>query len=144
MTAGRYEYDERSWPILRVTTPMTPPSEETFQEHLARLTVFLRRHQPYAVVLNTSGRSTLDAPFREMVRKHRLASYAEAALYQRAWAFVVGSAFERAVLTTILSRSPAPYPTRIFDDIDAAEAWVSQYLDLSSPSSKKLTDAARG
>jgi hypothetical protein len=38
-----------------------------------------------------------------MVRKHRLASYAEAALYQRAGAFVVGSVFERAVLAAILS-----------------------------------------
>jgi hypothetical protein len=144
MTAGRYEYDERSWPILRVTTPRTPPSEETFREHLARLTAFLRRRQPYAVILNTSGRSTLDAPFREMVRKHRLASYAEAALYQRAGAFVVGSVFERAVLTAILSMSPAPYPSRVFDDVDLAEAWVSPYLDLRSPSSSELPDAARG
>jgi hypothetical protein len=144
MTAGIYEYDERSWPILRVTTPRTPPSEETFKEHLARLTAFLRRHQPYAVIINTSGRSTLDAPFREMVRKHRLASYAEAAIYQRAGAFVVGSVFERAVLAAILSMSPVPYPTRVFDDIDLAEAWVTQYLDLRSPSSKELLDAARG
>jgi hypothetical protein len=132
VTAGRYEYDDRNWPILRVRTPMTPPSEETFKEHLARLTGFLRRHEPYAVILDTSGRSTLAAPFREMVRKHRLATYAEAAIYQRAAAFVVGSVFERAVLTAILTMSPAPYPSRVFDDIDLAEAWVTKYLDLRS------------
>jgi hypothetical protein len=144
MTAGRYEYDERSWPILRVRTPMAPPSEDTFKEHLARLTSFLRRRQPYAVILNTSGRSTLAAPFREMVRKHRLATYAEAALYQRAAAFVVGSVFERAVLTAILTMSPAPYPSRVFEDIDLAEAWVARHLDLCSPLSKKLQAATRG
>jgi hypothetical protein len=144
MTAGRYEYDERNWPILRVRTPMAPPSEETFKEHLARLTAFLRRRQPYAVILDTSGRSALGAPFREMVRKHRIATYAEAALYQRAGAFVVGSVFERAILTAILTMSPAPYPSRVFDDIYLAEAWVTRYLDLRSPLSKKPQGATRG
>jgi hypothetical protein len=130
MEPSRYVIDETRWPLVRILAPARPPGKEEFERHLSRLDAILARRQPYVVVLDCrgSGSSSMPTDQRELLRKQRRAAFCEAQKYQRAMAFVVDSAIQRAVLGALLWLAPEPCPTRIFTTGDEADAWVTSFL----------------
>ena len=52
--------------------------------------------------------------------------------FANALALVVSSAFSRIMANLFLRVSRPTYPTRLFNDYDAAVRWLAAYLEVSS------------
>jgi hypothetical protein len=128
MERSRYVIDETRWPLVRVVVPARHAPLEELDRHLSRIDAILARHQPYVVVIDFRGSGSLPAEQRERIRKQRRAAFCEAQQYQRAMAFVVDSAIQRALLGALMWLAPEPCPTRVFTSADEADAWVTSFV----------------
>jgi hypothetical protein len=128
MDGRDYLHDATRWPLLRVTVPAENPDAAGFERHLAAVDAVLARRQPFTVVVDARAGRGMPAWQRDRLRTHRRAVFFETQRYQRAVAFVVTSAFQRAILGAILWLAPEPCPSRIFVTLDEAESWARSHL----------------
>ena len=127
-----YRIDQTRWPLVRVVVPPHNPDDESFERHLAALDALLDRQQPFVTVLDARAAGGMPTKQRERLRQHRRAAFFQTQRHQRAVAFVVESAFQRAVLAAILWLAPEPCPSRTFSSVDEAEAWAFACLHRSA------------
>jgi hypothetical protein len=132
MDSRDYLHDETRWPLVRVTVPTENPDAAGFERHLAAVDSVLARRQPFAVVVDARAGRGMPAWQRDRLRTHRRAVFFETQRYQRAVAFVVGSAFQRAILGAILWLAPEPCPSRTFASLEEAESWAQSHLGHSA------------
>ncbi len=128
MDSRAYLIDQTRWPLVRIVVPAQSPDSEGFERHLAGLDALLQRREPFVVVLDARAGDRLPTEQRERLRQHRRAAFFETQRYQRGIAFVVSSAFQRAVLSAILWLAPEPSPSKIFATVEEAETWAMSYL----------------
>ena len=126
--AGRYVYDESSWPIVRVNAPATPADERGFSELLHRYTETLLRGQPFVMLFELGVGAPLSADRRDELRRHAREHQPLLAARQRGLGMVARSAYHRATARALLWIVKPPYPVEIFSDWESARCWAARRL----------------
>jgi hypothetical protein len=126
---GLFEYDLQSLPLLRILSPHVADfGSVDVPSFFAAVDAGFAHEVPFAVLHDARGLPPVSRAARvlfvEMVNERR------PLLTQRvaAYAAVVGSPFERGIVTAISWFSNPPLPVRLFERLDYAEAWLTQRL----------------
>jgi hypothetical protein len=131
MADRAYLVDESRWPLVRITVPVHDPDMPEFERYLGTLARLLARRQPYVIVVDARAGGSIPVQQRERLRQYRRQVFGEAQRYQRGIAFVVESAIQRAVLSSLLWLAPEPSPSKVFSSVLEAEAWAESCLPRS-------------
>jgi|RhiMethySRZTD1v2_1073278.scaffolds.fasta_scaffold11377_6 hypothetical protein len=125
-------YDDSEWPIFTVKMPPRALSDKDFQDHLEACSVPYLRGEPFVFLFDTTGHPPLSASQRKAVANAMVAHNSIHPGLLRGIAVVVGSAFERGVVTAIRWIARPRYPIAAFDSIDKARSWLLAQLAGSS------------
>jgi hypothetical protein len=125
---SKYVIDRSRWPLVVLTVPATDPDMPAYERHLVELRALTDSREPFVLVLDARAGGSIPPDQRERLRRHRRETFHERQMYQRAFAMIAESAFQRAVLQAILWLAPEPCPAKIFSTMAEAEAWVTPFL----------------
>ncbi|MCA9608982.1 MAG: hypothetical protein KC619_25450 [Myxococcales bacterium] len=122
-----YVADDEAWPLC-VDTMSGHATDAEVERYNARRAQRLAREGPHVQIVDARGAERMNADQRRRIadfnRDHRDA--------QAAWvagvAFISDSTVIRGVLQAIYWLHPPPYPTAVFDELDAAMRWARARL----------------
>jgi hypothetical protein len=123
--------DASRWPLVEVTWPTRPVSDEEFQRAIAELSAFSHRKERF-VTLHRAIKASRPTPNQRAIAAKQQAADAP---FTRRWlcgvAVVVGSPMLAGVVTAINWLMPPPYPLKTFSSLNDAKAWLDTRLDES-------------
>jgi hypothetical protein len=127
-------YDESRWPVVVVRLPPGALAEGEDEAHLAHVSSYFARCEPFALVMCPHARgSTLTfAQRRRIGERTRLDSLTRGP-FLRGIAVVVRSQIERGLAGAVLWLMRPPYPVRFFADLDEAVRWADAAVRAPQP-----------
>ena len=124
---GQVIFDETDRPLMRMTYRGLCDDAE-WQRHVRQMSVWARRGDDYAVVIDAREVGRVPATQRKAIvdwidsdRHHLRANCAGGAL-------IFSSPVQQGLWTAIAWLTPTPIPVKIFRDVPSAEAWLRVQL----------------
>jgi hypothetical protein len=121
-----FEFDDSSWPLV-VLRWRDRPTDASVIAGLARLDAWLARGERFGIIVDSRGSTALTPEQRGMMLAHmkRNAELNQKYLVQ---AFVATDVVARTLYWGVQLLHPAPFPSKVFGDFEAARAWVLDTL----------------
>ena len=124
---GQVIFDETDQPLMRMTYRGLCDDGE-WQRHIDQMSVWARRGDDYAVVIDAREVGRVPATQRKAIvdwidsdRQHLKSNCAGGAL-------IFSSPIQQGLWTAIAWLTPTPIPVKIFRDVPSAEAWLRDQL----------------
>jgi hypothetical protein len=124
-----FEFDESAWPIV-VVRWHGRPSDPSLVAALARMDSFVARCERFGLLIDSRGGGGLTPEQRGLLIAHMKKNEALNTKYL-VQAFVAGDLIARTLYWGVQLISPAPFPTKVFRDFEAAHAWLADTLGAS-------------
>lgn len=139
--ASAIEFDERRWPLVRVTFRGTA-ADDVFDAYLARMSALVRRGERIATVLDARRAGGTPAVQRRKQAAWQAHHADELRKNVVGTAFVIDLPIIRGVLTAILWLSPLPQPHVVVATLDEADRWALERLHASGVAAPSVLRAA--
>lgn len=124
---------ESGWPLI-VATMENATFDETV-EYLKRNEAWLKRKQPYAIVLVLKGNNKVGSDIRQAHADFMKRHADEMKTHMTGLSLIVENSFIRAIVTSVLWMQPIPCPYRTFsNDVEAGTAWAMEQLQARGAS----------
>ena len=123
-----FEFDESSLPII-VVRWQGRPSDASIVAGLARLDAMLARGQRFGLIVDSRGSGGFTPEQRSMLVAH-MKQNTELNKKYLVQAFVSDEFVTRTMYWGVQLLLPSPFPSKVFGDIDAARAWLSDMLGI--------------
>jgi hypothetical protein len=125
-----FEWDERSWPIVKTRWSGTS-SDRDVDAALARIDDYLSRDQRFGLLIDSRGGGGFSPEQRNRVLAHMKtrASLTSRLLVQ---AVVIDNLIQRTLYYGVRLLLPSPFPSKVFAHPDTAQAWLGQELGASA------------
>lgn len=121
-------FDDKAWPLLKITLPPEPSDEEAVQ-YLKLLKGYRERREPYCILLDLSRATSFSPRQRKMQADHIREGLPITRIYLKGIAFVAESALKRGMITAIYWLVKPSAPHEIFPTKKEAEAWLRLRLE---------------
>jgi hypothetical protein len=117
-----FEIDDRSWPIVKARWSGTS-SDRDVDAALSRIDEYLRRDGRFGLLIDSRGGGGFSPEQRNRVLAHMKA---RAQLTSRllVQAVVIDNLLQRTLYYGVRLLLPSPFPSKVFAQPDAAEAWL--------------------
>jgi hypothetical protein len=119
-------YDDSGWPIVMVFPPPPGSSSERFRAHLNQIDALFARRQPFALLVDVRQSAPLSALERRMVAERMAQNHRAGPGLLKAMAMVLRTRAQRGIFTAVHWLQRPAYPTRAFDALPAARAWLRE------------------
>lgn len=119
-------YDDSQWPKVEVRwTGVVTDAELT--DFLQRMDAWLRRGEPFSLLLDSRGAWGLDSAQRKRVLEamHQTSAQTGTLLVQ---AVVFDNAIQRALYFAVMWAFPMPFPSKTFAEVEPARRWLEVQL----------------
>jgi len=120
------ETDDSAWPIV-VGRLQGRPSDTALRAALARLDGWLARGERFGLLIDSRGGGALTPEQRTLLIAH-MKENAELTKKFLVQAVVADNLISRSLYWAVQLFFPAPFPSKVFGDVDAARAWLLETL----------------
>jgi stage II sporulation SpoAA-like protein len=127
-----FDFDDQSWPIVKSRWSGTVTDHDV-DAMLARIDGYLARQQRFGLLIDSRGGGGLSPEQRQRVLAHmkRQAQLTARWLVQ---AVVIDNLVQRTLYYGFRLLMPPPFPSKVFADILAAEAWLVETVAAAARS----------
>ena len=103
-----------------------------FLDHLERITGFVKRREPWAMLNDSRGSGHPNAKQRQAIATMYEENETNVRAFWRGTAIIFDSQVIVGVLTALTWLKPPPHPFRAFSSYDDGLSWVTQLLPVGS------------
>ena len=117
-----FEYDDRAWPIVKARWSGTVTDRDV-EAALSRVDGYLGRNERFGLLIDSRGGGGFSPDQRNRVLAHmKRQSHVTASLLVQA--VVIDNLIQRTLYYAVHLLFPSPFPSKVFADPAAAEAWL--------------------